>query len=1142
VLLRVFLLLAVCLIAGRPLRAQEATPSPSALHLDQLSLRYQELWAMDPEQASALMGEQLAVLAEQDPRDREAQLWLRLAAFPPTGLVSEELFEQTRRALDEAEQGSADDPARLPALLMACALGETFDEELDERARRAEAALELALRQFGEGSAEHVVAARFAASLAFEQDDYQGSLDRCDQAIDHHGKHPQLGTAQLINSLELKALNLRFLGRYDDARAAVDRGFALLPASEWPQASRSTMLGALSELQYELGSYAESVRLAREALELARLAWGPRSYEVSVALNNLAVGVWELGEPSEALKLYEDAVEIRSELFGPQHSLMTSPRLNLALAYARCGRFSQAEVLYQEVEKSLREAGEERSQDMVYLLNNRSDMLQRLGEYGAARSALDQALEISRELLGPEHYLVGIAQNNLASLMGLVGDLDQARHMMGLACENWRGAFGQDHPYVAICLSNLAAYENRRGEHERALELLEQASAIREGVMESPHTDLAYSATHRGRALLGLGRVFEARMELERAVVAFDELHDSPDNEDSAWARIYLGDALLAEGDPGRAEEVYKESVIGFEVAVGLVHFHTAEAQDRLARVRLRQGELDLARELLDQVLEAQRATMGAVIEVISDRERLEFVHARRRFLDAYLNAYAGPDHAERAWQAVLDWKGLAGEALRADRLALRAQQDPQLAERLGELEQLRSRQAELSFAPLGDQDLAARQVELADLTARKESLERELVAAVGTETRERWRTITPAAVCKALPRKTALADLLRYDRLAEDGQVQSSYVAFVVRSGDCGQVRRVELGDAQAIDALIERQRLLLGQTQTLGRRLDKASAALRERLWDPIGAQLGREKRVLFVPDGATSAVSLAVLPDAEGRYLVESYLFGYHESARDVLRWQGARREVMQGEALVLAAASFGDERVAAARSGCLDEPFLALPATAAEAELVRAALHARLDGRVRPLFGEEATEQALEAAIEGSPVVHLATHGFFATGKCRSALSPDSERAYGFNPMVLSGLALAGANEGSGEGDDGLWTAEEVSGLDLSQTQLVVLSACNTGLGEVRSGEGVLGLRRAFTSGGAGTVVMSLWAVPDEETMSLMQDLYRYLGSGRRLRPGEALRRAQLEALRRQRSDTGEGRPQEWGAFVAAGDWR
>jgi CHAT domain-containing protein len=208
-------------------------------------------------------------------------------------------------------------------------------------------------------------------------------------------------------------------------------------------------------------------------------------------------------------------------------------------------------------------------------------------------------------------------------------------------------------------------------------------------------------------------------------------------------------------------------------------------------------------------------------------------------------------------------------------------------------------------------------------------------------------------------------------------------------------------------------------------------------------------------------------------------------------------------------------------------------------------------------VRPALGAAATEGRLKAECRSPRILHLATHGFFLPDQQPELRDvapglggdPIGSAAEGFgagrlsgpgmeDPMLRSGLALAGANTWlkaghlPEEAEDGLLTAEDVTGLDLLATELVVLSACDTGLGQIHVGEGVFGLRRAFVLAGARTLVMSLWKVPDDQTRELMEDFYGRLlaGEGR----AQALRQAQL-AMKAKYPD-----PFYWGAFICQGD--
>ena len=190
-------------------------------------------------------------------------------------------------------------------------------------------------------------------------------------------------------------------------------------------------------------------------------------------------------------------------------------------------------------------------------------------------------------------------------------------------------------------------------------------------------------------------------------------------------------------------------------------------------------------------------------------------------------------------------------------------------------------------------------------------------------------------------------------------------------------------------------------------------------------------------------------------------------------------------------------------------------------------------ARSIGAALVLTGRQATERAFKQLAPGNRVLHVATHGFRLTRSCEPQRSSD--------PLLLSGLALAGANSrAGGDGEDGMLTAEEIASLDLFGVEWVVLSGCDTGLGEVLAGEGVLGLRRAFVIAGADSLINSLWSVDDDTTRAWMESLYEARMRG--LSTAGSVRQASLDLLRYARSRGRSTHPFSWGAFVAVGDWR
>jgi CHAT domain-containing protein len=347
-------------------------------------------------------------------------------------------------------------------------------------------------------------------------------------------------------------------------------------------------------------------------------------------------------------------------------------------------------------------------------------------------------------------------------------------------------------------------------------------------------------------------------------------------------------------------------------------------------------------------------------------------------------------------------------------------------------------------------------------------------------------------------------------------------------------------------------------------------------------VAEQVRGVSHLFVVPDGALNLVSFAALPVNGNRYLVEDSSFLHYVSTeRDLI----GSSDVTPGRGLLAVGGAIFDERLprtslkpadgtsnrgtngtaplASAVSGSLDKwagcgplRFSALPGTKDEVLEIAGMWPVVGADEVAVLTDRSADERTVKGAVVGRQVVHLATHGFFLGSGCGpqmvgtravGGLAKASSRAMPAteeNPLILAGLAFAGANRRSTSNpqqDDGILTAEEVAGLNLQGTQWAVLSACDTGLGAVRAGEGVFGLRRAFQIAGARTVIMSLWSVEDRATRDWMRALY-----DARLRRGldtvESVREASRTILAERRAKRQSTHPFYWAAFVATGDWR
>jgi CHAT domain-containing protein len=576
--------------------------------------------------------------------------------------------------------------------------------------------------------------------------------------------------------------------------------------------------------------------------------------------------------------------------------------------------------------------------------------------------------------------------------------------------------------------------------------------------------------------------------------------------------------------------------------------------------------------------LEMAREQFSIVAASLSEKEALRLEEIRIYGIDALLRILSEsplldePEATRRVWDQVVRSRALVLDDIARRKRAVSGSRDPRTRTLAAALDEARAELAKLLVASPTDDAESYRQ-RLHDAEERRARAEREL-AAVSADA-----AVTPVAarigfssVARELPRSTALVAYTRYGRLAPaEGdepptlQPVPHYIAFVLFGAE---VEALPLGPAEPLESAIRDWKGLVEQrpaavplaAQRAEADYARAARRLRSMLWDPISAALGEAREVFVVPDGAIHLVSFSTLVADDGTYFGEGGRgFHYLSTERDL----AAKREsgeVVGSGLFALGGAEFGPRPAEPQPAEPADCPGLAglafdpLDPSRVEAQEVADTWTAAArgdDGRTHVATGGAATETAVRTLAPGYRVVHLATHGFFAQDLCAAPETVDpiegiSERLAVRvlrDPLILSGLAFAGAN-GSRTGDrpldaDGILTAEEVASLDLSRVQWIVLSACKTGLGELQGGEGVLGLRRAFETAGARTLIMSLWAVDDEATRAWMRALYAHrLAGGSTIDSVQTATRQTIDDRRRTGRST---HPFYWGAFVAAGDW-
>lgn len=600
-------------------------------------------------------------------------------------------------------------------------------------------------------------------------------------------------------------------------------------------------------------------------------------------------------------------------------------------------------------------------------------------------------------------------------------------------------------------------------------------------------------------------------------------------------------------------------------------------------------GDYARAEPLYEQMLAITRKHLDETAYVLSERQQLAMNQSVRYQFDNYLKVcFASPSVPPKAVENVLLWKGSVLFRLRGLRIAA---DDPAISEQFSRLQQAAARLSKLAQAVPEPKQAESWKGRVAKLTAEKEELEANLMRSSAVF-RQAVEHLSFGQIQQAIPEDGVLIDYLEF--AGKDGR--SLLVSIVKRDA---QPVMISLGSANEASEAIDTWRETFGMSP----QAKEAGLKLRQQIWEPVLEHLGSAKTILVSTDGVLGRVPLGALPGKEpGSYLIEDHriaLIPVPQLLPALVNAQG--RKKLKRELMLMGDVNYdadpNQERAAAIgstpprkRPGERSElpeavrgdvRWNALSETRSEVEYI-AGLYKRLyqpsAEAVLDLRQSAASETAFRSYAPECEFLHLATHGFFASPDAKSAMSAElvakrgkdrdvmfgqeREVLRGHNPGQLSGIVFAGANRkpdaidplsNQDQPDDGIMTADEIAFLQLEGVRLAVLSACETGLGEVAGGEGLLGIQRGFQIAGARSIVASLWKVNDAATRRLMQEFYtNYLD--KEMGMLDALRETQLWALKNPgevprgltRETEGETPtrlpPQYWAPFVLSGDWR
>ena len=918
----------------------------------------------------------------------------------------------------------------------------------------------------------------------------------------------------------------------------------------------------LAEIYQRKSDYAKAEQLYLRGLAIQEKWFGPNHPNLAFTQISLATLYRNLGNTTKAEPLFQQGLATLEKTLGPNHPTLAQALNNFAVVYRMKGDFSKTEAIYERSLAILEKSFGSNNPSVAFTLNNLALLYCDKGDYTKAESVFQRSLAIREKVLGPDHIDVAQSLINLGNLYSqLTGDSAKTEECMHRALSILEKMPDPAYLMIGICYNTLAGINRTKGDYAQAEALYNRAlSTLEKGLgPESPF--VAVSLFDLGALYQRTGDLAKAEPLLQRAV----SIQETATGAAHPTSTRYLNGLSLfyqLKGDLTQAVQYRKQANDGTERDLALNLVSGSEHQKALY-LKKTQNYTDQTISLHVQAAPHNLEALKAAVTVVLRR--------KGRSMDAMTSELAIlRNQSNPEIQKLLDdYAGLAGQI---SVLTLRGPDKKQPKEHLAEIQALENQKDAL------ENEISRRSLEFKIQTAP--------VTLAGIQTLIPADTaLVEYAVYRPFDVKTATFGKLRYVayvvkpgsgfRVPGSGSFETQGSGFRVqdsglellstgnrllkpalsalnqpqpdqintakpgtRNPEPGTLLWADLGEAETIDHAVTAFRQVLGnRTKNISTEVKRAAQNLDKLVFQPVRTLIGPARHLLISPDGALNLIPFAALVDAKGTFLVERYTLTYLTSGRDLLRMQV--KVPYQQPAMVIANPDYavGQGPILAGRQ---IKPLVALPSTAKEGQEIQGLLE-----KAQLVIQTKATE-AVVKKTKRPKILHIATHGYFLEDVPK-ALSTSEPRNLDFqdednlppprveNPLLRSWLFFAGANRGGDAENDGIMTALEAAQLDLWGTKLVVLSACETGVGEAKNGDGIYGLRRALVLAGSESQVMSLWNVSDRATRELMVEYYTRLknGEGR----SEALRKVQLKMLK----DPQRQHPYYWAAFIQSGEW-
>ncbi len=961
----------------------------------------------------------------------------------------------------------------------------------------------------------------------------------------------------------------------------------------------SQSLSNLAVTYHMLGDQAQEQKYIQRYLEHVDALHGKQSKQYASALKELGMsqlasrGIMETLSAAEALqarKFLQESVDMFTACDGAESLGVANALLSMGQVHLIREEFEQSRVFIEKAAGIFEKKEGKESSSYLFCLTNLGNCHLRNGQLGDSVKYLRQVVQVCDKPNTLPATLSVSAYGYYAEVLLNADDVDEADLYLRKATRICRNTFGDRHPRYSLLLEVAATLAMRRQERELAEQFLQKSLQIKREVFGTESSRYADGIRLLAGIMEADGRAVQAADLLRTAAGVYRQLQA---NVMAYECEIDLARAMRVQGKLEEAGQILAAVETGLLPIVGPQHAVYARSSREQLRLKWLLGDAEGAVLIALRNVENARQRYDQTCVALSGRQQLRALDELHNDLSLLLSVSDNTSRTRDVYTYVLASKGAFFLKQKREALLLH---DAGNREQMTQLSTVIRSLATLSHTTPTRREERNWALQARNLMRDKERLEVEIrLKCPCFREFEKQSRCSSDEIVNALPSKTLLVDFIEYDSMQRVAQpadqpvgrqftLERRVAAFVLGGGN--EILRIDLGPQKQIAEAVEAFRVALQSRKTSE---DESGTQLQRLIWEPFSSKFKDVGTVLISPDGDLARCPFLALPGREkGKYLIEDVsiaIVPFPSMIPEIMSRSGllqtdADSDVKRdskGSLLIVGDVDFGaspggSDAPAESRSTAIRgkrDNWQRLPATRAEALAVRDSFESQFtDNKVEFLRGSQATESAVRIKSQSHRWLHFATHGFFATAPERSADVVDGRarsestttlddaaakfNILGYDPGLRSGLVLAGANTDAAPGeDDGHLTATEVSQLNLPTAELVVLSACETGLGENANGEGVMGLQRAFQVAGTRNVICTLWKVDDEGTRALITRFYENMWT-RGMPKLQALREAQVWMLNEtevrglsvvpNEKPASRIPPYYWAGFVISGDWR